>query len=49
MTVAAELDQLIDDITAAYEALAEAGATLPADKNTENLVTTIEDLIGLDS
>ena len=41
MTIAAGINQLIDDLADAYDAFEEIGASIPAHKNTENLAPTI--------
>jgi hypothetical protein len=46
MSIATELTALSTNITSAYTALEDKGATIPTNKNTENLATAIESISG---
>lgn len=45
MSISTKLQQLTSDITAAYNALEDVGATMPANKNTNNLASTINSVV----
>ena len=46
MTIASEITRIKTNISNAYDALEEKGATIPSDKNSANLVDTINTITG---